>query len=713
MGVKPTLPNFKSLTFDGENSRDYGVYISGEAVFNAPTRAVEMITIPGRNGSYALDKGNFENIEVRYPAGMFADNLEDFANGISDFRNFLCSRNGYVRLTDDYNPDEYRLAVYKSGLEVTPMELIAGEFEIVFDAKPQRYLAIGEELVEIGAWGNTEEASGSIATFEAQSDTAIKSLVVDINPVQSGSGDPSPDNIRPISGWGSVESVVCGKNFVDSSNATSGLCGYHSGDTINTVVASTRYSHSKPIPAEQGLAVSCRTNNLNTFNQVLIECFDNSGKWVRELSVSSFEDTTNSKTRTVPSNTYKWVRLVYCSLSGYQVGTNIDGDVMCALGETVMPYTAYNGTTHTTSLGTTVYGGTVDVVSGTLKTYPYYASYNGETLTGEWISDRDKYVAGTTPTTGAQVVNIGGTPTTSTVTGQTVTPILGTNHIFADSGDVTVEYGHNPTMLTNPTYFDARPMLQVWGYGDINLSSNQGTRTVSINSTNIGDVIISGKKVAPTITLDLSTLNTGDTFYVNMSRYRKYTCTDISATHIISSSITSNTNCQTIRTTHSDEFLLEINPMDNYVNGKAVAEFVKGTSRTLTSTVVFTLTVDNNGTETTTSVTAQCSTVYDGSNTITLSSTWSPSSVTGLSITYNQTIYNEVTGYSTMSALGTPIYIDLDIGEAYKMENGSTVSVNNAVQIPAELPTLPSGNTTVTHDNTVTKLEVEPRWWKV
>jgi hypothetical protein len=31
---------FKSLTFDGINSLNYGIYITGEAVYNAPERAV-------------------------------------------------------------------------------------------------------------------------------------------------------------------------------------------------------------------------------------------------------------------------------------------------------------------------------------------------------------------------------------------------------------------------------------------------------------------------------------------------------------------------------------------------------------------------------------------------------------------------------------------------------------------------------------------------
>lgn len=153
MAVAPTGNIFKALSFDNVSSRTYGVYITGEAVYNAPEREVEMISIPGRNGAFALDKGRFENIEVTYPAGIFADNEANFAEAISDFRNFLCSRNGYVRLQDEYNPNEYRMAVYKSGLEVSPALLKAGEFEITFDCKPQRFLTSGETEVTVSRGG--------------------------------------------------------------------------------------------------------------------------------------------------------------------------------------------------------------------------------------------------------------------------------------------------------------------------------------------------------------------------------------------------------------------------------------------------------------------------------------------------------------------------------------------------------------------------------
>lgn len=136
---------FRGFTFDGINSLDYGIYITGNAVYNAPARVVDMITVPGRNGDIAIDQGRFENIEVTYHAGCFADSQEEFASKVAEFRNLLASRYSYKRLTDEYNTGEYRMGLYKSGLQLSPVRYSsASEFDIVFDCKPQRWLVSGE-----------------------------------------------------------------------------------------------------------------------------------------------------------------------------------------------------------------------------------------------------------------------------------------------------------------------------------------------------------------------------------------------------------------------------------------------------------------------------------------------------------------------------------------------------------------------------------------
>jgi hypothetical protein len=94
-----------------------------------------------------------------------------------------------------------------------------------------------------------------------------------------------------------------------------------------------------------------------------------------------------------------------------------------------------------------------------LKVVPYYASYNGETLEGEWISDRDVYAVGTTPTIGAQVVNIGATPQTYQLTPTQVNSLLGANNICADTGNIELTYLTNST-LTQTIYDMVKIMIE-------------------------------------------------------------------------------------------------------------------------------------------------------------------------------------------------------------------------------------------------------------
>lgn len=143
---------FRSLEFGGVNSADYGVYITGEGVYDAPERSVEEVSVPGRNGAIIIDNGHFENIEVTYKAGVTGANQGEFAENIADFRNAILSQKGYQRLTDEYNPNEYRMATYVSGLEVEATEGhqgTVGEFELTFNCKPQRFLTSGETPITV------------------------------------------------------------------------------------------------------------------------------------------------------------------------------------------------------------------------------------------------------------------------------------------------------------------------------------------------------------------------------------------------------------------------------------------------------------------------------------------------------------------------------------------------------------------------------------
>lgn len=145
----------EKLTFNGISTGTFGVFISGEGTFNAPEREVEMITVPGRNGNLAIDRGRFENVTVTYPAFVAGNDQASFPDKIAELRNAFLSVIGYARLEDDYNPDEYRMAVYHAGLEVDPKVYNrAGEFSLEFDCKPQRFLKSGETVTALTSSGS-------------------------------------------------------------------------------------------------------------------------------------------------------------------------------------------------------------------------------------------------------------------------------------------------------------------------------------------------------------------------------------------------------------------------------------------------------------------------------------------------------------------------------------------------------------------------------
>lgn len=139
------------FTFNGYNSYEYGVLISGNQTFDAPARDIDEIEIPGRDGVLTLDNGRFESIEHSYAAFI----VDGFARNVEHFRNMLMSVRGKARLTDTYHPDEFYMARYDDGLKVkTNRPINAGSFTISFVRDPRRFLLAGETQTELDATGS-------------------------------------------------------------------------------------------------------------------------------------------------------------------------------------------------------------------------------------------------------------------------------------------------------------------------------------------------------------------------------------------------------------------------------------------------------------------------------------------------------------------------------------------------------------------------------
>ena len=938
---------FKKLYFDGQSSGNYGVYISGEGTFNAPKRDVEMVSIPGRNGDLALDKGRFENIEGTYKAGLFGVDEADFAEAISDFRNFLCSRKGYVRLEDDYNPDEYRMAVYKSGLEVDAKQLKAGEFDIVFDCKPQRWLKSGEEAVTIGEWGETETVTGEIVTIDAEDTDAVKSLSVALEPIQDLHGYDKPwsggagKNLLNVTAdtqtiygitytvnrdeSGNLVSIVANGTasnrsmlvlWLDYSDISDfGLNGRYvltgcptggagnsyslalqargsgnvtdtggggvvntdslteqpyrfiidikSGTTVNNIVFKPMlrlasetdatyepYSNICPISGRRGMNVYVAYNNFldpsyrmadGTYNGVTFTSNSDGSVTISGTATSGTHFMLTEPTPTLEAenslpagNLTGQLLFIRCSgltgnmkcNAGYfdsenpeicrlitdqsgltpsedNIISRLDNKAIALMMEiwipsgetvntTVYPriglqksvttddYVPFRKNRYTTDLGQTVYGGTLDVVSGVLtvdrvcKTLTTARNLSGA-YAGSIIYNRSSaettdadftkpFICNGLEYVGNQMsafrfgtcINALGTsfnlwikdgafadlseatawlqanttqicyylaePQTYTLTAQQVALLMGTNNVWSDSGEVTLEFGQNPNYLINPTLFESSPLLEVEGYGTIGFNEY----SIEVNDDIFGYIHVSEPvEVAPSgygsvnlyagIDLNSELLNEGDSLDIDEL--------SLGVTYRPAITIVGS---PTVAITYSDgtpydkdyEVITErvgsasSNRRRTRVIFKNIGSlaYFSGTGPEINLKVVITGSASSG---------AEWVTGYDLSF-----STSSNRPVVNINamITGGTNIAEQklttarisaVTGYSTVSVLGHPTYVDCEAGEGYRELGSGYMSLNRYIDLGSDLPKLAPGPNEVTHDDTITELKVLPRWWKV
>lgn len=256
-----------------------------------------------------------------------------------------------------------------------------------------------------------------------------KSLVklnVEFLPIQAGTGDPSPDNVRPISGYDNVQVTRCGKNLCKFGSIT--FTGVLQGPAsrLDGVFPPGKYTFSADITSLENESGEC------------LAILYNVSQKSRAGDIMHL-DPNQGRVSHVTSATKEFDAIYLYSDNGFAESTGKTAtysDIQLEFGSTPTPYEPYQpGTTATLTLPETIYGGTVDAVTGVgEKTWGYIASYNGESLPGEWISDRDVYSAGTTPTTGAQVAYKLAAPEPFSVS-QISIPSLGSENTFFTNGE--------------------------------------------------------------------------------------------------------------------------------------------------------------------------------------------------------------------------------------------------------------------------------------
>ena len=224
-----------------------------------------------------------------------------------------------------------------------------------------------------------DTASGDIASFPDGADgLPVKDLTVGIEPVQSGSGDPSPENVRPISGWTGCNVTRTGKNLVSkiSDGRTNNSVTYTPNQSGGIQVSCSSTSHSKSYSTTSKLAKTfildpgtyTLSANIQSTATSLYVAFSPTG---RSGFVTS---TTASQVFTLAEKTE-----VYIAISVEANGVSDETIYpMLEFGSTASPYEPFGQVYPITfPSGTTVYGGTLDVTSGVLTVDRAKLTFNG------------------------------------------------------------------------------------------------------------------------------------------------------------------------------------------------------------------------------------------------------------------------------------------------------------------------------------------------
>lgn len=219
----------------------------------------------------------------------------------------------------------------------------------------------------------TDTASGAIAHFTDGADSIpMKDVLVHIEPVQAGSGDPSPENVRAISGWTAANVTRAGKNllpypYAETTKEVNGITFTDNGDgtiTANgTATASAQFVLTRSMPNKDyiGCILNGRQGTVANSTRICAQVY-------REPWTMFANDYGSGVT--ITDSGYEQIRFIIVVDNGKTCNNLVFRPMLRAPSDTDATYTpfvkkdVYN-ITFPSSAGT-VYGGTLDVTTGEL-----------------------------------------------------------------------------------------------------------------------------------------------------------------------------------------------------------------------------------------------------------------------------------------------------------------------------------------------------------
>ena len=250
----------------------------------------------------------------------------------------------------------------------------------------RRRIAMNNPHIVSVASGNTPD-SDIISWFKTDISAPFKSCRIDFEPIQEGSNDPSPTNIRPISGRNTIKLTRCGKNLlhvVNDGRTASGLTYVFNRNQENEVT-SINITGTTDHAQDTGNFFTNLQYNPGDFN-LLYGTYrfsvGNESTYAHIVYSYKYNDgdppyNTQPYTRSITtygSNNYSGVRVQIVPYKFH------NGEV---INDTIYPmyeldsvatcvFEPYHGNTYTIQLPDTYYGGYIDLAKGIgVQTWAY------------------------------------------------------------------------------------------------------------------------------------------------------------------------------------------------------------------------------------------------------------------------------------------------------------------------------------------------------
>ena len=259
---------------------------------------------------------------------------------------------GYIRQTQTetlIDPGEVVPSLDQLLAHIAEMEAIVDQAQEIVDTAKTEVLSASAPSIDV----NT---SGDSVTITDGAERPAKSIVSIIEAVQSGEGDPSPDNVRPIIGIGSVNVNREGKNLFDLNAVESWPISDDSTDKrygVKSMYRSGRYT------------ISCKVNPGGTYIYAKIVKADGS---LGDNMYLVLPSAVNKYTIDLAENEGL---LVYNAAGGTTKESTINvftaAKIQIETGDTETGYEPYQqGVALTADLQQTVYGGSFNWTTGVL-----------------------------------------------------------------------------------------------------------------------------------------------------------------------------------------------------------------------------------------------------------------------------------------------------------------------------------------------------------